>query len=107
VYETAEHGEVPLLDAVAVQGDEPAEVVLFAVNRHQQEPMTLDVDLRALPDLTGAEHVGIADDDPDAVNDARNPDRVGPRTLDSPKLDGGRIQLVLPPLSWNMIRLTA
>jgi alpha-N-arabinofuranosidase len=30
----------------------------------------------------------------------------GPKTLDDPKLDGGRLQAVLPPLSWNMIRLS-
>ena len=34
--------------------------------------MALDVDLRALPDLTAAEHVGVADDDPDAINDVGN-----------------------------------
>ena len=32
--------------------------------------------------------------------------RVVPKTLDDPKLDGGRLQAVLPPLSWNMIRLS-
>jgi alpha-N-arabinofuranosidase len=106
VHETAEHGEVPLLDAVAVLGDEPADVVLFAVNRHQHETMTVDVDLRAMPELSAAEHVSLADDDPEAVNDAQHPDRVAPRTMDSPKPDGGRLQVVLPALSWNMIRLT-
>ena len=32
------------------------------------------------------------------------PERVVPRRLDDPKLDGGRLQAALPPLSWNMIR---
>jgi alpha-N-arabinofuranosidase len=103
-HTTARHGEVPLLDAVAVQGEEG--VVLFAVNRSQHEPMSLDVDLRSTPSLTTATHVAIADDDPDAVNTLQQPDRVQPRRLDDPKLDGGRIQAVLPPLSWNMIRLS-
>ncbi|HEV7710880.1 MAG TPA: alpha-N-arabinofuranosidase [Asanoa sp.] len=104
VYETAAHGPVPVLDAVAVQGDDS--VVLFAVNRDQHQELTLDVDVRALPSLAVAEHVALFDDDPDAVNDATNPDRVVPRRLDPPKVDGGRVQAVLPPLSWNMIRLT-
>ncbi|GIF46088.1 alpha-N-arabinofuranosidase [Asanoa ferruginea] len=104
VYETAAHGPVPVLDAVAVQGEDS--VVLFAVNRDQRQELTLDVDLRALPSLAVAEHVALFDDDPDAVNDATNPDRVTPRRLDPPKADGGRVQAVLPPLSWNMIRLT-
>jgi len=106
VYETAAHGPVPVLDAVAVLSDDEAGVVLFAVNRDQRQELTLDVDVRALPSLTVADHVALFDDDPDAVNDATNPDRVTPRRLDPPKVDGGRIQAVLPPLSWNMIRLT-
>jgi alpha-N-arabinofuranosidase len=104
-HETAAHGEVPILDAVAVQAEEPAGVVLFAVNRDQREELTLDVDARALPEVSSAEHVALASDDPDAVNDAANPERVRPRRMDPPKVDGGRVQAVLPPLSWNMIRL--
>ena len=99
--------EVPLLDAVAVLQDDDRSVALFAVNRDQHEPMTLDVDVRSLPHLVTGEHVAIADDDPDAVNDRDHPDRVAPRRLADPKVDGGRLQVVLPPLSWNLIRLTA
>jgi alpha-N-arabinofuranosidase len=68
--------------------------------------MALDVDLRSLPDLSAAAHTCLADDDPDAINDAAHPDRVVPRRLDDPKIDGGRLQAVLPPLSWNMIQIS-
>jgi alpha-N-arabinofuranosidase len=105
VYDTAEFGDAPLLDSVVVQSA-PSDVVLFAVNRHQSEPMSLEVDLRSLPDLSSAAHTCVADDDPDAINTADRPDRVGPRRLDDPKLDEGRLQAVLPPLSWNMIRIS-
>jgi len=107
VHDIAAYGEVPVLDAVAVLQEDESGLVLFAVNRDQREETTLDVDLRTMPELTTAEHTCLADDDPDAINDVRNPDRVTPRQLDSPKVDGGRVQAVLPPLSWNMIRLTA
>jgi alpha-N-arabinofuranosidase len=105
VHETGEYGDVPLLDSVVVQSS-PGDVVLFAVNRHRSEPISVEVDLRSLPDLSAAAHTCLADDDPDAVNTADQPDRVGPRRLDDPKLDGGRLQAVLPPLSWNMIRIS-
>jgi alpha-N-arabinofuranosidase len=59
----------------------------------------------SLPSLSAASQVAISDDDPDAVNTLSSPDRVVPKTLDDPELDGGRLQAVLPPLSWNMIRL--
>jgi len=105
LHETAEYGEVPLLDSVAVQSS-PTDVVLFAVNRHQSEALSLEVDLRSLPDLTSASHTCVADENADAINTAEQPDRVTPRRLDDPKLDGGRLQAVLPPLSWNMIRIS-
>jgi alpha-N-arabinofuranosidase len=104
VVETALYGEVPMLDAVAVQADDG--VVIFAVNRSQDTPLSLDVDLRAVTGLTSASHTALFDSDPDAVNTADQPERVVPRSQDDPKLDGGRLQVVLPALSWNMIRLS-
>ncbi len=105
VYETGAFGDVPVLDAVAVASDEGG-VTLFAVNRDQTTPVVLDVDVRSLPSLSAASHGAISDDDPDAVNTLSSPDRVVPKTLDDPKLDGGRLQAVLPPLSWSRIRLS-
>jgi alpha-N-arabinofuranosidase len=90
---------------VAVRPDEGG-LVLFAVNRSQTEPMSLDVDLRALTGVSTAEHTCLADEDPDAINSMDQPERVVPRRLDDPKLDGGRLQAGLPPLSWNMIRIS-
>jgi alpha-N-arabinofuranosidase len=106
VYDTAEQGEVPLVDATAVWDEETGGVTLFAVNRHQTEPLALDVDVRSLPALATAEHTCVADDDPDAINDMADPDRVRPWRLDDPKLDAGRLEAVLPPLSWSMIRVS-
>jgi alpha-N-arabinofuranosidase len=103
-YPTKWLGEVPLLDAVAVLGEDGG-VTLFAVNRSQREPLALEVDLRAWPGYAVAEHVTLADDDPDAVNSAAEPDRVVPRRLVAPAVDGGRLSAVLPALSWNMLRL--
>jgi alpha-N-arabinofuranosidase len=104
VHETARWGEVPLLDAVAVHDEDEGAVTVFAVNRDQREPMAVELDLRGLPALASGEHTTLAGDDPDAVNDAAAPDRVTPRQLDEVKVDGGRAQVPLPPLSWNMIR---
>ena len=106
VRETAVWGPVPVLDAVAVHDEEAGAVTVFAVNRDQGEPMTVDLDLRGLPGLVAGQHTTLAGDDPDAVNDAGAPDRVTPRQLDDVKVDGGRTQVMLPPLSWNMIRFT-
>jgi alpha-N-arabinofuranosidase len=66
---------------------------------------TICVDVWSLPSLSAASHVAISDDALDAVNTLSSPDRVVPKTLGDPKLDGGRLQAVLPPVSWNRIRL--
>jgi alpha-N-arabinofuranosidase len=105
LYETSAQGEVPLLDAAAVLDPETGVVTLFAVNRDQSEPMTVDVDVRAMPRISSGEHVALHDDDPDAVNTADAPERVTPRRLNDLKVDDGYAHPVLPPLSWNMIRL--
>jgi alpha-N-arabinofuranosidase len=101
--ETGAFGDVPV-DAVAVASDEGG-VTLFAVNRDQATPVALDVDVRSLPSLSAASHVAISGEDPDAVNTLSSPDRMVLKTPGDLELDGGRLQAVLPPLSWNMIRL--
>lgn len=77
VYETARYGEVPLLDAVATH-DPDGELVLFAINRAQHEPLELSVDLRAFPGYRLIEHSVLADPDIRAVNTEQQPDRVHP-----------------------------
>jgi alpha-N-arabinofuranosidase len=104
-YETSWLGEVPLVDAAAVLDEESAAVTLFVVNRDQQRAMPLEVDLRACPALAGGEHIALADDDPDATNSTAQPDRVTPKRLADPKVVDGRLEVSLPALSWNMIRL--
>ena len=79
---------------------------MFAVNRDQATPVVLDVGVRSLPSVSAASHVAISDDDPGAVSTLSSPDRVVKKTLEDPELDGGRLQAVLPPLSWNRIRLS-
>jgi alpha-N-arabinofuranosidase len=105
VYDTSWQGEVPLLDATAVLDEESGAVTLFAVNRDQDQPLTLSADVRALPSLATGEHVVITDDDPDAVNTADDPERVTPRRLEDVKVTDGRAEIVLPPLSWSIVTL--
>ena len=106
LYDTAWQGEVPVLDSVAVFDEESGAVTLFLVNRDQTTLLTLDIDVRGIPGLTVGHHTTLSDTDPDAVNSAEEPDRVVPRAEGKIAVDGGRLSVVLPPLSWNMIRLT-
>ncbi|GHH71688.1 alpha-N-arabinofuranosidase [Streptomyces sulfonofaciens] len=103
-YETAWFGEVPVLDAVAVRDD--GSVTVFAVNRDQHETLPLTVDLRAVPRLRRAAHTYIGGADPLAANTEDEPGRVVPRTGANLAVDAGELAIALPPLSWNMIRIS-
>ena len=104
-HETRTLGEVPLVDATAVLDEEAGALTLFSVNRDQRQPIALEADIRALPELSVGEQVTVCDQDPDAVNSAIAPDRVTPSHQDDLKVGDGRMEAVLPPLSWSMIRL--
>jgi alpha-N-arabinofuranosidase len=52
-----------------------------------------------------AEHLVLADDDPDAANTADRPDRVVPRAVPGARIEAATLRAALPPRSWNVIRL--
>ncbi|BCB77703.1 alpha-N-arabinofuranosidase [Phytohabitans flavus] len=106
-YETARHGEVSLVDAVATHDGHGGDVAVFAVNRGQSDPVELAVDLRLFDgDLRVAEAWTLADDDIRATNTHDEPERVVPQPTRLLSLDGRTLRVVLPPVSWSAIRLT-
>ncbi|WP_460072635.1 arabinosylfuranosidase ArfA [Streptomyces sp. YKOK-I1] len=105
-YTTSRFGEVPLLHATAVIDDETGDVTVFAVNRDRTGALPLEIDLRGVGAVALAEHLVLADADPEATNTADRPDRVTPHTATGTTVTGGVLRAALEPLSWNMIRLT-
>ncbi|RVX42523.1 alpha-N-arabinofuranosidase [Nonomuraea polychroma] len=101
LYETAEYGEVPLLHAVATHSGEGTTV--FAVNRSTDGPLSLEIDARALGGRRIVEATTLTDADVYARNTADDPDRVAPRPNADVEHDPMRV--LLPPVSWNVIRL--
>lgn len=104
-YPNEKFGEVPWLEATATIDEEHGEIAFFAVNRSQTDALAVDVDLRSLPGYRVVEQIALDHDDPSAVNSAANPDNVQPRRVTGARVDEGRLSAVLPPLSWNVIRL--
>ncbi|MEV5407268.1 alpha-N-arabinofuranosidase [Thermopolyspora sp. NPDC052614] len=97
-------GDVPALHATAVRASDGT-VTLFAVNRSQTDALDLTATVRALGDVRLLEHTVLADPDLDARNTADHPDRVRPRPVGTSAVGGGTLRAVLPPVSWNVIRL--
>ncbi|MER7972013.1 alpha-N-arabinofuranosidase [Streptomyces sp. NPDC096080] len=103
-HDTRRFGETDLLHATAVRADDGT-VTVFAVNRSRTAPLPLEVALTGLGTTAVVEHSVLADDDPDARNTLREPDRVVPHPAEGTTLTDGVLRAVLEPLSWNVIRL--
>ena len=103
-YETEQYGTVSLVDATATHDPATGEVSIFVVNRSQAEPVSLEVDLRALPVPTIADALVLSDSDVSATNTQDNPNRVRPRPL-ATQADGSVLRLELPAVSWSCVRL--
>ncbi len=106
-YDNAEYGVVPFLEATATLDEEREQVVVFAVNRSQDAPLAIEGDLRSLDGYQLREQTALAHADPPAVNTADRPDAAVPRPVEGATLEQGRLRAVLPPLSWNVLRLSA
>jgi len=104
-HETAQFGDVDTVDATATWDAETGALALFAVNRHPDEPVMLEVSLAAFPAATTAAVIGVHDDDLRAANSASEPARVVPRPSTA-AIVNGRLHLDLPPASWQAISIT-
>lgn len=94
-YPTAEFGDIPYLDAVAVRDPAAGGITIFAINRHVTDslPIALPATLHLL------DHVTLTDSEPTARNTRDYPDRVKPQPAPTPG--------TLPPISWNVLRVAA
>ncbi|MCW2792599.1 MAG: alpha-N-arabinofuranosidase [Nocardioides sp.] len=104
-YDATDHGEVPYLDATATYDEESGAVTLLAVNRSTDQDLELSAELRAFPDhrLVGA--TTLAAPDVRTTNSAAHPDAVTPVPNHRVTLSDGWLRAILPPVSWNVIRL--
>ncbi|WP_121253576.1 alpha-N-arabinofuranosidase [Nocardioides ferulae] len=98
-------GDTPLLDATATYDEESGALTLLAVNRSTDEPLELTAELRAFPGHRVATATTLASPDPGATNTADTEDRVVPRDNPQVTVADGRVTVVLPPVSWNVVRL--
>ena len=103
VYDCADYDAVPLIDATATMADDGG-VTVFCVNRDPSEDFCLDIDLRAFGGMKLKEHILLHHDDVKAVNTEECPMNVAPTAGPGGAVDGGKAQVKLPALSWNVIR---
>lgn len=104
-YDAKDFTDVPYLETTAVYNEEQDEVTIFAVNRHLEEGLELECDIRSFEGYEIAEHIVMVHDDLKARNTAEA-EVVKPASNGDATIDGGIIRSNLAPKSWNVIRLT-
>ena len=105
VYDCADYEKVPYIDTAAVLNDDGG-VTVFCVNRDMQEDYNLSIDMRSFGNLKIEEHILLHHDDVKAVNTETAPDNVAPRPGPGGEISGGKADIHIPALSWNVIRFS-
>ena len=97
-YSTSRYGQVPWLEAIAVDNTDRGEVVVFAVNRCLDSPMEVEIELAGFGNLEKQEHIVLTSQNLKDMNTVDAPQTVAPQTL---PLCG---KTTLPAGSWNVLR---
>jgi len=105
-YDSRDFTDVPVLETATVHNEEKGELSIFAVNRGQSGDLLLECDLRSFVGLARVTHTVMDSGDPKAVN-TKDTQVVKPREAGGAKLEKGRLSARLPPLSWNVFRLSS
>jgi len=104
-YDSKDFTDVPVLDAVAVLGDDDT-LTLFVVNKSLTENLLLSCDLRAFQSIAFKEHIVLHHEDVKAVNTEEHPNTVVTEAGGGCQLESGYWKVQLPALSWNVVRFS-
>ncbi len=105
VYDCKDFKNVSLLDSVTVLSEDEKELTIFAVNRDQEEDLSLVCNLKGFAKYEVLEHIVLENEDMKATNTEENPENVIPHTEGNAIFKDGIVEASLGKLSWNVIRL--
>jgi alpha-N-arabinofuranosidase len=97
--------QVPYLKCAAVHDAEGGFATLFLLNRHLQDGLALEVELRGLGAASIASAQTLRHDDLSAINTRDAPDHVTPQLLKEVEIQEGKLSVMLPAASWSVIRV--
>lgn len=96
--------KVPYIDEVVVYDSESEELILFAVNRCEEESIQVVLQMQDFGKLQLTEHSATFCEDKKATNQEDH-ERIRPRNVEGTRIQEDTLIADLPPLSWNMIRI--
>ena len=103
-YDSKDFTDVPYLDSSVVFNKDKEELVVFALNRHLENKLSVDVDIRSFENFEVIEHVVLENENPKATNTIKH-EQVKPHLNGKSFIEDGKLIGILPRMSWNMIRM--
>lgn len=103
-YCCEEFDHVPYVDSIAIWNDKDGELILFAVNRDEDNEQMTDFVLSEFTVDCVIESISMTATDKKMTNQYDH-NAVKPKNVDNVKLYDEGVHMVLEPLSFNMVRL--
>lgn len=103
-YSSKVYGDVPLLQTAVVYNQEADEISVFILNCDQREAIEIAFDFRSFGSIEPLEHVVLNGNDPGAVNSFEEPEKIKPHNEKIYRNNVNQLFVVLPKMSWNMLR---
>ena len=103
-YDSKDFTDVPYLESIGVYDEQHDALTVFAVNRHQEDALMLECDIRQFQDYRVKEHIVLENDDIKATNTAARA-QVVPHHRGDAEVKDGILLSKLAKRSWNVVRL--
>ena len=100
---TRQFGDMPVLDVSASHDPATGQSAVFVVNRSQTEAVSTDIIWQSEAPRGITAVYQIAGSDVKAANTFEHPDTVVPRQIAGGQMDGNKLSLQLPPLSFTVV----
>ena len=104
-YDCKAFTDVPYLESIATYDEENEELVIFCVNKSQEDGAVIDVNLLDFDGYKPKEFISMDGYDKNAENGIDNP-FVKPHTNELPTMDNSVATIAVKPFSWNVIRFS-
>ncbi len=104
-YDSKTFTDVPYLESVSIYNQEKGEVTIFAVNRSTDSELVLSTTLEGFSQVNLIEHITLNHPDLQIVN-GPGADNIRPRKVSGAVVEGKTATAALPPVSWNVLRLS-
>ncbi len=100
---TEKFGDIASLATLTTYDEEKKQIAFFALNKEENDEVSLDLDFAEFGSLKIKEHQIISGDDLFVSNTFEKNDAIKPKNIEVSGAIGDKFNITLPKMSWNMI----